>query len=90
VSSQVSLTRISGGAAQQRLRVAAAQHRRPSIELPSVYGEHDFASVTIDGIHLFWKTEYFQKGSNYGAGVETPEDAATTDRLLTIMRVDEY
>jgi uncharacterized protein DUF3768 len=54
------------------------------------YGEHDFASVTIDGIHLFWKIDCYQKGSNFTADAETPEDAATTDRLLTIMLAEEY
>jgi Protein of unknown function (DUF3768) len=54
------------------------------------YGEHDFASVTVDGIHLFWKIEYFQKGSDYTEGAEAPENAATTDRVLTIMLAEEY
>jgi Protein of unknown function (DUF3768) len=54
------------------------------------YGEHDFGSFELDGKKLFWKIDYFEKGSNHQAGAETPENALTTDRVLTIMLVDEY
>jgi Protein of unknown function (DUF3768) len=52
--------------------------------------EHDFASVKVAGIDLFWKVDYYEKGSDYSVGAETPENSATTDRVLTIMLVDEY
>jgi hypothetical protein len=53
-------------------------------------GEHDFASVEVEGTHLFWKVDYFEKGWNHTTGAETPENALTTDRVLTVMLVDEY
>ena len=54
------------------------------------YGEHDFGSFEMEGQKLFWKIDYFEKGSDYMAGAETPDDIATTDRLLTIMLAEEY
>ena len=53
-------------------------------------GEHDFGSFEMEGQKLFWKIDYFEKGSDYLAGAETPENAETTDRLLTIMLAGEY
>ena len=54
------------------------------------YGEHDFGSFELEGQTLFWKIDYFEKGSGYMAGTETPDDRATTDRVLTIMLAEEY
>ena len=54
------------------------------------YGEHDFGSFTLEGHKLFWKIDYFEKGSGLMAGAETPENCATTDRILTIMLAEEY
>ena len=54
------------------------------------FGEHDFGLLEIEGEKLFWKIDCFEKGSNFQAGAETPEDAATTDRVLTIMLAEEY
>ena len=54
------------------------------------YGEHDFGSFELEGQKLFWKIDYFEKGTDYLAGAETPENSATTDRLLTIMLAEEY
>ena len=54
------------------------------------YGEHDFGSFQLDGKKLFWKIDAYEKGSNYEAGAETPDNPATTDRILTIMLADEY
>jgi hypothetical protein len=54
------------------------------------WGEHDFGKVTIAGQDFFWKIDCYEKGSDLTAGAETPEDAATCDRVLTIMRADEY
>ncbi len=39
------------------------------------YGEHDFGSVEVDGHTIFWKIDYFQKGSDLSAGAEIPENA---------------
>ena len=52
--------------------------------------EHDFGSFGIDGHKLFWKIDTYQKGSDFKAGAETPEDGATTNRVLTIMLAQEY
>ena len=54
------------------------------------YGERDFAPIEVDGEKLFFKIDYFEKGSEYMAGAETPENPETTDRVLTVMLTDEY
>ena len=54
------------------------------------YGERDFGSFELEGQKLFWKIDYFEKGSDYMAGAETPDDRATTDRVLTVMLAEEY
>jgi hypothetical protein len=47
------------------------------------HGEHDFGEFEIEGETLFWKLDYYEKGSRYTAGAETPDKAETTDRVLT-------
>ena len=54
------------------------------------WGEHDFGVMEVDGHTLFWKIDCFEKGSDYMAGAETPDNPATTDRMLTIMLDEEY
>ena len=54
------------------------------------YGEHDFGAFELEDELLFWKIDCYQKGSHYKLGAEHPEDAATTDRVLTIMLTEEY
>ena len=54
------------------------------------YGEHDFGAFELDHERLFFKLDYFEKGSGYSAGAETPENPDTTERVLTIMLADEY
>lgn len=54
------------------------------------YSEHDFGSFELGGLKLFWKIGCYEKGSDYAAGAETPDNPATTDRLLTIMLAGEY
>ena len=54
------------------------------------YRERDFAVFEVDGEKLYAKIDYYQKGSDYLAGAETPEDASTTDRVMTIMLREEY
>ena len=54
------------------------------------YGEHDFGSFELEREKLFWKIDYFEKGTEYMAGAETPENPATTDRVLTLMLAEEY
>ena len=47
------------------------------------HGEHDFGSFELGGLKLFWKIDYYEKGSEYAAGAETPDNPATTSRVLT-------
>ena len=54
------------------------------------YGEHDFGSFEVDAHKLFWKIDYFEKGSGLMAGAEAPDNPATTNRILTIMSAEEY
>jgi len=54
------------------------------------YGEHDFGAFHLSGDKLFWKIDTYEKGSDYSAGAETPDNPATTDRVLTIMLAEEY
>ena len=54
------------------------------------YGEHDFGSFELEGNKLFWKIDYFETGSDYMVGAETPENLATTERVLTMMLAEEY
>jgi hypothetical protein len=44
----------------------------------------------LAGKKFFWKIECYEKGSDYTAGAETPENSETTDRVLTIMLAEEY
>jgi hypothetical protein len=52
------------------------------------YGEHDFGSLTIDGVKVFWKIDYYDP--TLTAGSEDPADAAKTHRVLTVMLASEY
>ena len=54
------------------------------------YSEHDFGSFELEGQKLFWKIDYFEKGTDYRVGTETPDDRVTTDRVLTVMLAEEY
>jgi uncharacterized protein DUF3768 len=52
------------------------------------YSEHDFGALEIAGQRLFWKIDYLQRGTQFGA--EDPSDNATTCRIITIMLADEW
>lgn len=53
------------------------------------YHEHDFGTIVWRGSKLFWKIDYYAKGSDmYGS--DDPADAKITDRVLTIMLASEY
>lgn len=54
------------------------------------HGEHDFGEFELDGETLFWKIDYYEKGSDYTAGAEQPDKVETTDRVLTVMLASEY
>ena len=54
------------------------------------YGERDFEAIEVDGEKLFLKIDYFEKGSGHMLGAEAPDNAATTDRVLSVMLREEY
>ena len=54
------------------------------------YGERDFKAIEVDGEKLFFKIDYYEKGSSHIHGAEAPDNAATTDRVLTVMLREEY
>lgn len=50
------------------------------------YGEHDFGCVEVRGIKYFFKIDYYEDNWEYGLDkAEGP-----VNRLLTILRADEY
>ncbi len=53
------------------------------------YHEHDFGKIMWGETRIFFKIDYYAKGSrDYGS--DAPEDAAQTDRVLTLMLASEY
>lgn len=53
-------------------------------------GWHDFGAVEIQGEKIFWKIDLFETDSDFRYGAETPEDPATTTRVLTIMMAGDW
>lgn len=53
-------------------------------------GWHDFGLVEIRGETVFWKIDLYEVGSDFRYGAETPEDLATTIRVLTIMMARDW
>jgi hypothetical protein len=52
------------------------------------YAEHDFGAFEIEGTRVFWKIDYLQRGTQFGA--EDASDNAATCRVMTIMLAEEY
>lgn len=52
------------------------------------YGEHDFGSFDYKGNKIFWKIDYYDL--NYEFMSENPADPDITNRVMTIMLVEEY
>ena len=52
------------------------------------YGEHDFGAFDFDGITYFWKIDYYDNDYLYLS--PDAADPNVTNRVLTIMRADEY
>ncbi|KRQ01280.1 hypothetical protein AOQ73_18165 [Bradyrhizobium pachyrhizi] len=52
------------------------------------YGERDFGAVDLNAVRYFWKIDYYDLAKT--AHSPDPADAAVTERVMTIMRADEY
>ena len=52
------------------------------------YHEHDFGNVNLNGVTYFWKIDYYNL--TYDGGSEDPSNEEVTQRVLTLMRADEY
>lgn len=52
------------------------------------YGEHDFGAINFKNDTYFWKIDYYDTDYNYFS--PDPSDPNVTNRVLTIMRGDEY
>ena len=52
------------------------------------HGEHDFASVEVDGISVMWKIDYCDKQMELHS--PDPTDPKVTRRVLTLMLASEY
>lgn len=52
------------------------------------YGERNFGKITMDGEGFFWKIDYYD---NHMRGYSPdPANPDVTERVLTIMRAEEY
>ena len=52
------------------------------------HGEHDCAVMTVDGIRIIWKIDYYDLSRQYHS--PDASDPTVTSRVMTIMRADEY
>lgn len=52
------------------------------------HGEHDFGALSLAGERFFWKIDYYDLTMQHAS--PDPADPAVTERVLTVMRADEY
>ena len=52
------------------------------------FGEHDFGKIDFNGEPYFWKIDYYD--SDLLGYSPDPTDETVTNRVLTVMRADEY
>ena len=87
------ITMTQGVAALSWVKVLAKLASLETKDFPAgddPYGEHDFAAFEVDGERLYFKIDYFERGSDLTAGAEHPENPETTERVLTVMFREEY
>lgn len=53
-------------------------------------GCHDFGAVNIRGQKVLWKIDLYEADSDFRYGAETPDNPATTVRVLTIMMASDW
>lgn len=52
------------------------------------WGEHDCALVTVEGVKVLWKIDYYDRQRRFHS--PDPSDPKVTVRVMTVMRADEY
>ena len=52
------------------------------------HSEHDFGCFKFDGTEVMFKIDYYDKSLSFHS--PNPASAAVTERVITIMRADEY
>lgn len=52
------------------------------------WDEHDFGMFEFDGINVMFKIDYYDKSFQYYS--PDPADPSVTERVITIMRVEDY
>jgi hypothetical protein len=52
------------------------------------HGEHDFGVFDCEGTSVMFKIDYYDR--NFEFRSPDPADPAVTERVITIMRADEY